>query len=539
MGADGSKPGVPGVCPPAPAQPILEAVDASRLRVKWQVPECTPVATHVGVGFREQGAIEWELWDHSKNRLAPAAGELDATPATVQECIIDGLAPNKLYEAKVAAKSDGGWSEWSAISQLLLSSVPPTPAAPTMQAVSSTSLWVQWKVPVCTPVVTHVAVRFRDVEDDWKVWDHSSKRLVVTGGDAPPATACECVIGDLEASRRYEVKMMARNDVGWGDWSPISPPFWLGEQMDHGWSLHPVLDADTKAALERMLEVTKPEELGTGRDKDVSSGLGRAYKELLAWLDSGCMSAGRPKDIKLHSAWRIENPNMWRRYCGQRSFTAQKVQQASALLGFSPLPFQVGAYTRLIGPSRQLAGELDKDAGEGHFLHGSRPEYLLQILDSGLNARLASLGSTFGVGVYLAEDVEKIDQYTTPDSGSEHPGLEDLHARLFRPGGHSPPDENIFYCLVVRAVLGASVVTRGMSQAKNKTHFDTDDESKQIFLDKDRRELVAIPGTKPPIRYHSLVIEKGKTVKRFREFVVMDGTNCYAEYLVAYKQVYD
>eukprot|EP00419_Tripos_fusus_P051327 CAMPEP_0172838690 /NCGR_PEP_ID=MMETSP1075-20121228/28046_1 /TAXON_ID=2916 /ORGANISM="Ceratium fusus, Strain PA161109" /LENGTH=515 /DNA_ID=CAMNT_0013682237 /DNA_START=55 /DNA_END=1602 /DNA_ORIENTATION=+ len=515
MGAASSSP--KGVCPPAPAQPILEAVDASRLRVKWQVPECTPVATHVGVGFREQGSIEWELWDHAKNRLAPAAGDADAPPATQQECIIDGLVSNKWYEAKVAAKNDAGWGEWSAISQLLLSNVPPAPAALTMQAVSSTSLRVQWKVPVCTPVVTHVAVSFRDVEDDWKVWDHSTKRLVVTGGDAAPATACECVIEDLEVGRRYEAKMMARNDVGWGDWSPISPPFWLGEQMDHGWSLHPVLDEDTKAALDKMMEVTKPEDLGTGRD--VAHGHGRAYK-----------------DIKIHSAWRIENPNMWQRYCGQRSFVAQKVQQASAMLGFGPLPFQVGAYTRLIGASRQLAGALDKDAGEGHFLHGSRPEYLLQILDSGLNARVASLGGAFGVGVYLAEDVEKIDQYATPDSGSD-PGLEDLHARLFRPGGHCHPNEDIFYCIIVRAVLGASVVTRGMSRTAIKSHFDADDESKQIFVDKDRRELVAIPGTKPPIRYHSLIVEKGKAVKRFREFVVMDGTNCYAEYLVAYKRV--
>jgi len=373
------------------------------------------------------------------------------------------------------------------------------------------------------------------VEDAWKVWDHSSKRLVATGGDAPPATACECVIEDLQVSRRYEAKMMAKNDVGWSEWSPISPPFWLGEQLDHGWSLHPVLDADTKAALEQMLEVTKPEDLGTGRD--VAHGLGRAYKELLAWVENGCSRPSRHKDIKLHSAWRIENPNMWQRYCGQRSFVAQKVQQASQMLGYGPLPFQVGAYTRLIDSSRQLAGELDKDAGEGHFLHGSRPEYLLQILDSGLNARVASLGGAFGVGVYLAEDVEKIDQYATPDHGSEHPGLEDLHARLFRPGGHCLPDEDVFYCLIVRAVLGAAVVTRGMSRTANKTHFDTDDESKQVFVDKDRRELVAIPRTKPPIRYQSLVIEKGKAVKRFREFVVMDGTNCYAEYLVAYKRI--
>lgn len=34
---------------------------------------------------------------------------------------------------------------------------------------------------------------------------------------------------------------------------------------------------------------------------------------------------------------------------------------------------------------------------------------------------------------------EKIDQYTREDAGYETPGLEALHSRLYRPGGHKHP----------------------------------------------------------------------------------------------------
>ena len=39
-----------------------------------------------------------------------------------------------------------------------------------------------------------------------------------------------------------------------------------------------------------------------------------------------------------------------------------------------------------------------------------------------MNERLCSLGGMFGAGIYLAEDVEKIDQYTTPDESYEKSG---------------------------------------------------------------------------------------------------------------------
>ena len=59
-----------------------------------------------------------------------------------------------------------------------------------------------------------------------------------------------------------------------------------------------------------------------------------------------------------------------------------------------------------------------------------------------------------------------------------------------------------------------------------------------VFATSTARELVPLPGTEEtyPIHYHSLVVETGMHVQRFREFVVMHGDYAYPEFIVAYRR---
>ena len=107
--------------------------------------------------------------------------------------------------------------------------------------------------------------------------------------------------------------------------------------------------------------------------------------------------------------------------------------------------------------------------------------------------------------------------------------MDDLHARLFRPGGNKHPNEDIFYCFVVRCACGWAIRTKDGTKC-----LDNDD--LEIHASKDKRELAIIPDTVPPERFHSLVVEKGAAVKRFREFVCFDKSQTYIEYLIAYKR---
>mmetsp|Transcript_90938 Transcript_90938/g.291621 ORF Transcript_90938/g.291621 Transcript_90938/m.291621 type:complete len:97 (-) Transcript_90938:160-450(-) len=65
---------------------------------------------------------------------------------------------------------------------------------------------------------------------------------------------------------------------------------------------------------------------------------------------------------------------------------------------------------------------------------------------------------------------------------------------------------------------------------------DLDRPSKHIFASSDCRELVEVPAVDPPLRFHSLVVERGGKVTRFREFVHFNSARFNLEYLVAYRR---
>eukprot|EP00746_Dinoflagellata_sp_MGD_P164367 gnl/MRDRNA2_/MRDRNA2_92958_c0_seq1.p1 gnl/MRDRNA2_/MRDRNA2_92958_c0~~gnl/MRDRNA2_/MRDRNA2_92958_c0_seq1.p1 ORF type:complete len:560 (+),score=118.68 gnl/MRDRNA2_/MRDRNA2_92958_c0_seq1:151-1680(+) len=296
------------------------------------------------------------------------------------------------------------------------------------------------------------------------------------------------------------------------------PQYWIStdqEILSQGWAVHKV-DTGTLATLRRMFQVTQPGELGKGRD---------VHKYYQAY--SG---------LEVHCAWRIEHQGLWRRFASERVMMAQQLQRAGP-------KYQEAVETKLSTTASGLPGETNDQVHETWLLHGSRPDVLLTILSNGLNDRVTSGQGGFGAGIYLAEDPEKADQYCSPDPKYASPDLEELHYRLFRPEGNKHPDEDLFYCFAVRALLGATLRTKGLERTgwpeDKSAAVPTRDcqTGEKLFLTDDRRQLVDIPGTVPPVNHHSLVAERGVAVKRFREFVAFDANQVYAEYLLAYKRV--
>lgn len=271
---------------------------------------------------------------------------------------------------------------------------------------------------------------------------------------------------------------------------------------DQGWLLVPP-PKSTLGALAKMLHVADPAQLGQGRDAHTYH---REYSGL-----------------EFYTAWRVEHPDMWNRYLSERFAIANRVRQLTDK-GLK------NAYVQVQLPSAaQLPGPLNADANEVFLLSGTKPEFLLSILNDGLNTRVSALQGMLGAAIYLAEEAAKIDQYTTRDSRYEQVGLEELHARIFRPGWRPHPGEDLFYAMVVRATLGWVARTED-----GATCLDSPGSS--LYHSDERRELATIPDSNPPTKYNSLVAEKGGIVKRFREFAVFSNTQCYVEYVIAHKR---
>jgi hypothetical protein len=189
---------------------------------------------------------------------------------------------------------------------------------------------------------------------------------------------------------------------------------------------------------------------------------------------------------------------------------------------------------------------------ETFLLHGVPTLTLHKILTNGFNERFAGghRGCLFGEGTYLAEDIEKADQYAgSSDSRWEGRGEPHhfLHELLYPRGAADHPGE-VCYALVCRTAMGYTIRTEARAidpstgqPTRQCVALDGDHASStsRVFVSDTARELVALPDTefRQPIHHHSLIVETGVEVHRFREVVVMHGDYIYPEYVVAYRRV--
>lgn len=198
---------------------------------------------------------------------------------------------------------------------------------------------------------------------------------------------------------------------------------------------------------------------------------------------------------------------------------------------------KVPAVETLLAPRALGLGPPDEAVNECWLFHGTSPDHLVQILSTGLNERLASTG-LFGAGAYFCDRIEKADQYVTPDSGDAN------LSRMLFPEGH--PGGEIFYVFVARVTMGCTVRTIDALTDLDRGGATTAEAAKgeekgpagagTIFANAEKRDLAEVPGSSPPVRFHSLTGELGGVVRRFKEFVIFNTSATNLAYLIAYRR---
>jgi len=197
-----------------------------------------------------------------------------------------------------------------------------------------------------------------------------------------------------------------------------------------------------------------------------------------------------------------------------------------ALGGLMEKPSTITVHTLLDVKSDFWYDELDREVNEKLLLHGTKPEFAFDILNNALDEHFSSLNGMFGPGIYLAEMVEKIDQYTTVDANPT-PSLKQLHELLYPRHDH-PGD--VHYAFVCQAVLGVPVRT------KDGVNGLAPHQGEVFRAGIDRRELAIMRGATHGTSYHSLVAELGVSLARFREFMLFHGDRVKIKYVVAYQR---
>lgn len=138
-------------------------------------------------------------------------------------------------------------------------------------------------------------------------------------------------------------------------------------------------------------------------------------------------------------------------------------------------------------------GLLEKNANEAWLFHGTRPIAAESITSDNFKIDLAgsSTGTLYGRGIYLSENATKADEYSHPDAAS-----------------------GLFTMLLCRATLGRILYTD------------------EVQPDPRVCEDACLRGP-----YHSVLGDRKVCRGTFREFVVFDDDQVYANYIVHYKRL--
>eukprot|EP00928_Gymnodinium_smaydae_P090703 TRINITY_DN74460_c0_g1_i1.p1 TRINITY_DN74460_c0_g1~~TRINITY_DN74460_c0_g1_i1.p1 ORF type:complete len:659 (-),score=125.16 TRINITY_DN74460_c0_g1_i1:92-2068(-) len=280
------------------------------------------------------------------------------------------------------------------------------------------------------------------------------------------------------------------------------PEHWVsrGARPECGWSVSAVREPALLRGLQACL-ATNPAELGRGRD---------------------VVSAEPYSQLRLAAAWRVEHHLLWPRYC--QALVELDQHRRCCDMPRIDLGNEAGFLdTAMADWSVALGCPLNNDCNEKLLAHGTKPENVAAMLATGMNERHCS--GLFGLGSYLGEDIGKCDQYAVPDPGlGAYPELHDILYHRCR----VPHPSETHYVFICRAALGRAARTKD-----GNTELSS---GSSVWAGTEKRELAQIPGTSPPLPYHSLVAERGGLVVRYREFIIFHSERIYPEYLIAYKR---
>jgi len=184
---------------------------------------------------------------------------------------------------------------------------------------------------------------------------------------------------------------------------------------------------------------------------------------------------------------RMENPTQWKRY-QYRKLVLQRDHHGKNV---TPIIPPLETLEKIETLDSKVTSGLDARLNEAYLFHGTATKAAEKIQASGFDLSLAgSHGRMFGRGVYFAEESSKADEYALPDEESS--GL---------------------CCMLFCRVL--------CGEMYRATDFTPDLERKL-----DRRKFDSILGDRKAV------------VDTYREIIVYDGAQAYAEYVILYQRVY-
>lgn len=201
--------------------------------------------------------------------------------------------------------------------------------------------------------------------------------------------------------------------------------------------------------------------------------------------------------ISVTDVKRVENIDLWENYVLGRKKIIKKILRDGPFKDLEDIPQSIGGPVMTSGYSNSaLTRDLYPELNECYLFHGTKSQFVDNIMTKGIDPRHSGNNTMMGKGIYCAESSTKSDQYTDGKNHRLQVGLK---------------------MILVRMLLGKIFVANNAQQFKlppcetclhdnctiqHHEHFD------------------------------SVVVDIQN--KLFREFIVYDAHQCYPEYIITY-----
>eukprot|EP00747_Dinoflagellata_sp_TGD_P144537 gnl/TRDRNA2_/TRDRNA2_176505_c3_seq3.p1 gnl/TRDRNA2_/TRDRNA2_176505_c3~~gnl/TRDRNA2_/TRDRNA2_176505_c3_seq3.p1 ORF type:complete len:326 (+),score=27.19 gnl/TRDRNA2_/TRDRNA2_176505_c3_seq3:1788-2765(+) len=196
-----------------------------------------------------------------------------------------------------------------------------------------------------------------------------------------------------------------------------------------------------------------------------------------------------PKGYKVTRAWRAETSKYWKEYCIRRAELLSECLSAHSEDEFVEYSDVKSANAWTTFANGTASDRLKTSCNEWYLFHGTNEQAALTICKGDFKMCLAgsSTGTLYGRGSYFAESITKADEYAKSNAAGE-------------------------YTVMLCRVLGGKV-------------YYTD----ELVPDPEELTNCCIQGP-----YDCILGDREKCRNTYREFVVYDSENVYAEYVINY-----
>mmetsp|Transcript_38581 Transcript_38581/g.111469 ORF Transcript_38581/g.111469 Transcript_38581/m.111469 type:complete len:1344 (+) Transcript_38581:26-4057(+) len=201
--------------------PTLEMLDAGSMKVNWNAPQQELYAPPIQSCLVNIDKLE------PHHAIRSTCFKVLSVPASVRQCIVEGLEYGFEYQASMTFRNAVGTSERSQFSKTV-SLCRPQASPPAVECIDADKIHVRWSIPTCSlaPTACHVWVM---AGAQRSLWDHTAARLLLNAtaeSSVKPLLPSmkQTTITGLSKSIEYRVSIAFSNSAGWGPCSVSSAP---------------------------------------------------------------------------------------------------------------------------------------------------------------------------------------------------------------------------------------------------------------------------------------------------------------------------